>query len=100
MLDQAFVEDKPHEESKKSRNESGKMFMTRRPFFFLAWALFCFFTGYRITAALAAERVVMASLSPGLFEFPVQVAMMRGYFRDEGLDVVKVQMQPQISVMA
>jgi ABC-type nitrate/sulfonate/bicarbonate transport system substrate-binding protein len=76
------------------------MFMTRRRFFLLAWALFCFFTGYTITAALAAERVVMASLSPGLFEFPVQVAMMRGYFRDEGLDVVKVQMQPQISVMA
>ena len=42
----------------------------------------------------------MASLSPGLFEFPIQIATVRGFFRDEGLEIVKVQMQPQIAVMA
>ena len=48
----------------------------------------------------AADRVMLASLSPGLFEFPVVVAMKKGFFRDEGLEVLKIQMQPQISVMA
>lgn len=48
----------------------------------------------------SAERVMMASLSPGLFEFPVVVAFKKGFFRDEGLEVFKVQMQPQVSVMA
>jgi ABC-type nitrate/sulfonate/bicarbonate transport system substrate-binding protein len=76
------------------------MFISRRQLVFLGWALVLPFTGYTSTAVSAAERVVIASLSPGLFEFPVQVAIVRGYFRDDGLDVVKVQMQPQISVMA
>jgi hypothetical protein len=40
----------------------------------------------------SAERVMMASLSPGLFEFPVVVSLKRGFFRDEGLEVLKVQM--------
>lgn len=62
--------------------------------------LFFLFAGYTVTPLLSAERIVVASLSPGLFEFPVQVAILRGYFRDEGLDVVKVQMQPQVAVMA
>lgn len=53
-----------------------------------------------IADSLAAERVVMASLSPGLFEFPIQISNLRGFFKDEGLDVVKVQMQPQVAVMA
>jgi NitT/TauT family transport system substrate-binding protein len=48
----------------------------------------------------AAERVLMASLSPGLFEFPIVVAMKKGFFRDEGLEALKIQMQPQVSVMA
>ena len=51
-------------------------------------------------SASAAERVVVASLSPGLFEFPIQISTLRGFFRDEGLEVVKVQMQPQVAVMA
>ena len=76
------------------------MFIGRWQFFCLGWALLLPFIGYTITPVSAAERVVMASLSPGLFEFPVQVAIARGYFRDDGLDVVKVQMQPQVSVMA
>jgi ABC-type nitrate/sulfonate/bicarbonate transport system substrate-binding protein len=58
------------------------------------------FSFLSLTSASAAERVVMASLSPGLFEFPIQISTMRGFFRDEGLEIVKVQMQPQVAVMA
>ena len=38
--------------------------------------------------------------SRGLFEFPAVVAMRKGYYKDEGLDVDKVQMQPAIAVKA
>ena len=58
------------------------------------------FSFLSFTSASAAERVVMASLSPGLFEFPIQISTVRGFFRDEGLEIVKVQMQPQVAVMA
>jgi len=48
----------------------------------------------------AAERVMIATPSRGLFEFPVVVAMRKGFYRDEGLDVDKIQMQPAIGVKA
>jgi ABC-type nitrate/sulfonate/bicarbonate transport system substrate-binding protein len=67
---------------------------------FRVFGLACLFYLQSITSVLPAERVVMASLSAGLFEFPVVVSTLRGYFRDEGLEVVKVQMQPQVAVMA
>jgi NitT/TauT family transport system substrate-binding protein len=38
--------------------------------------------------------------SHGLFEFPVVVAMRKGFFNDEGLDVRKIMIQPQIGVKA
>ncbi len=38
--------------------------------------------------------------SHGLFEFPVVVALKKGFFRDEGLNADKVQMQPAIGVKA
>jgi ABC-type nitrate/sulfonate/bicarbonate transport system substrate-binding protein len=75
------------------------MIAKQRPIFrtvILAW-LFSFLS---FTSTSAAERVVMASLSPGLFEFPIQISTLRGFFSDEGLEVVKVQMQPQVAVMA
>jgi len=50
--------------------------------------------------ALAAERVTIATPSRGLFEFPVVVAMRKGFFKDEGIDVDKVQMQPALGVKA
>ena len=50
--------------------------------------------------ALAAERIVIGTPSRGLFEFPVVVASRKGYFKDEGLDTDKVQMQPAIAVKA
>jgi ABC-type nitrate/sulfonate/bicarbonate transport system substrate-binding protein len=53
-----------------------------------------------LPAPLRAERVTIATPSHGLFEFPVVVAMRKGFFKSEGLDVVKVQMQPVIGVQA
>jgi NitT/TauT family transport system substrate-binding protein len=50
--------------------------------------------------ALAAERVTIATPSRGLFEFPVVVAMRKGFFKDEGIEVDKVQMQPALGVKA
>jgi NitT/TauT family transport system substrate-binding protein len=50
--------------------------------------------------APAAERIAIATPSRGLFEFPVVVAMRKGYFKDEGIDVDKIQMQPAIGVKA
>ena len=48
----------------------------------------------------AAERVMIATPSQGLFELPVVVAMRNGYFRTEGLEVQKIQIQPEIAVKA
>jgi ABC-type nitrate/sulfonate/bicarbonate transport system substrate-binding protein len=55
-------------------------------------------TGNRLTHA--AERVTIATPSRGLFEFPVVVAMRKGFFKDEGIDVDKIQMQPALGVKA
>jgi NitT/TauT family transport system substrate-binding protein len=49
---------------------------------------------------LAAEHIMIATPSRGLFEFPVVVAQRKGFFKDEGLDADKIQMQPQIAVKA
>ena len=51
-------------------------------------------------AVVSAERIVIGTPSRGLFEFPAVVAMRKGYYKDEGLDVDKVQMQPAIAVKA
>jgi NitT/TauT family transport system substrate-binding protein len=47
-----------------------------------------------------AERITIATPSRGLFEFPVVVAMRKGFYKSEGLDVDKIQMQPAIGVKA
>lgn len=49
---------------------------------------------------VAAERVMIATPSQELFELPVVVAMRNGYFRKEGLEVQKIQIQPEIAVKA
>lgn len=66
----------------------------------LVWALWFLFTAQIPFTAQAAERVMMATPSRGLFEFPVVAAMRKGYFVDEGLEIRKIQMQPQIGVKA
>jgi NitT/TauT family transport system substrate-binding protein len=48
----------------------------------------------------ALERVMIATPSQGPLEMPVVVAMRNGYFRTEGLEVYKVQIQPEIAVKA
>lgn len=48
----------------------------------------------------SAERIVIGTPSHGLFEFPVVIAMKKGFFTDEGLEVQKVQIQPAIGVKA
>lgn len=48
----------------------------------------------------AAERIMMGTPSRGLFEMPAVVAIQKGFFADEGLEVVKIQIQPQIGVKA
>lgn len=50
--------------------------------------------------AARAERVNMATPSRGLFEFPVVVAMRKGFFKSEGIEVDKIQMQPALGVKA
>ena len=59
--------------------------------------LYMFFSSAFCTAA---ERVMIATPSQGLFELPVVVAMRNGYFRTEGLEVQKIQIQPEIAVKA
>ena len=49
---------------------------------------------------LRAERIAIATPSRGLFEFPVVVSMRKGFYKSEGLDVDKIQMQPAIGVKA
>ena len=59
---------------------------------FLAW--------HDTPLLIAAERVIIGTPSRGLFEFPVVVAMRKGFFVGEGLNADKVQMQPAIGVKA
>jgi ABC-type nitrate/sulfonate/bicarbonate transport system substrate-binding protein len=74
--------------------------MNRSMVFFSLWLLVLTPLVFPIDPLPSAERVTIASVSPGLFEFPLVVASKKGFFKEENLEVVKVQMQPQISVMA
>lgn len=49
---------------------------------------------------LRAQRIAIATPSRGLFEFPVVVSMRKGFYKSEGFDVDKIQMQPAIGVKA
>jgi len=53
-----------------------------------------------LPVTVRAERIAIATPSRGLFEFPVVVAMRKNFFKDEGIDVDKVQMQPALGVKA
>ncbi len=53
---------------------------------------------FAVPTAAGAERVAIATPSRGLFEFPIVVAMRKGFFKDEGIDVDKIQMQPAVAV--
>jgi NitT/TauT family transport system substrate-binding protein len=59
----------------------------------------CFLPQF-VTAGSAPERALIGTPSRGLFEFPAVVAIRKGFYRDEGLNADKVQMQPAIGVKA
>jgi ABC-type nitrate/sulfonate/bicarbonate transport system substrate-binding protein len=50
--------------------------------------------------SFTAEHVVIGTPSRGLFEFPAVVAIRKGFYGAEGIDVDKVQMQPAVAVKA
>ena len=50
--------------------------------------------------AYSAERVVIATPSRGLSVFPALVSIRKGFYKDEGLEVDMVLMQPTIAVKA
>lgn len=51
-------------------------------------------------ALLAAEEVKIASTGPGLSTLPLEIAARKGFFRDEGLDVLTITMRANIAVNA
>ncbi len=48
----------------------------------------------------AAEEVKIASTGPGLSTLPLEIAARKGFFRDEGLDVLVITMRANIAVNA
>jgi NitT/TauT family transport system substrate-binding protein len=48
----------------------------------------------------AAQQINVATPAKGLAELPVVVAMRNGYFRTEGLEIQKIQIQPNVAVRA
>lgn len=46
------------------------------------------------------KKVVVGTSSPGLFEFPVTLALERGFFRDEGIEPLMVRMSAGTAVQA
>jgi NitT/TauT family transport system substrate-binding protein len=72
----------------------------RRPTLLFLSVILLGWTSLDLSDLRAADRVMMGTPSRGLFEFPVVIAMRRGFFNEEALDVRKIQMQPQIGVKA
>jgi NitT/TauT family transport system substrate-binding protein len=51
-------------------------------------------------AAKAADDVKIASTGPGVSTLPLEIASRKGFFRDEGLDVLTITMRTNIAVNA
>src|SRR5262245_9997443 len=81
----------------RSGPDSGTVQRTIRNILLKVIPLYVFFSP---TFCVAAEQIMIAASSQGLFELPVIVAMRNGYFRTEGLEVQKIQIQPEIAVKA
>lgn len=71
-----------------------------RSFLRIGWFISLAVTLMSVTPRAHAERIAIATPSRGLFEFPVVIAMRKGFFKNEGLDVDKIQMQPAVGVKA
>src|SRR5262245_20408215 len=81
----------------KSGSDSGSVQRTIRNLLLNVISLYVFFSS---AFCAAAERVMIATASQGLNELPVVVAMRNGYFRTEGLEIERIQIQPEIAVKA
>jgi ABC-type nitrate/sulfonate/bicarbonate transport system substrate-binding protein len=64
-------------------------------FVILAWPLFS-----APAALLAGEEIKIASTGPGLSTLPLEIAARKGFFRDEGFDVLTITMRANIAVNA
>jgi len=51
-------------------------------------------------AVSAAEEIKIASTGPGLSTLPLEIAARKGFFRDEGFDVLTITMRANIAVNA
>ncbi|MBI4522328.1 MAG: ABC transporter substrate-binding protein [Deltaproteobacteria bacterium] len=49
---------------------------------------------------LLAERVIVGMSTVGLYEFPTEVARRKGFYEEEGLEVQKVSMKPDLIIKA
>ena len=50
--------------------------------------------------ARAAEEIKIASTGPGVSTLPLEIAARKGFFRDEGLDVLTITMRTNIAINA
>lgn len=64
-------------------------------FFFAFLALM-----YSSAALHAAEEIKIASTGPGLSTLPLEIAARKGFFRDEGFEVLTITMRTNIAVNA
>jgi NitT/TauT family transport system substrate-binding protein len=64
--------------------------------FRLIAAILCFWPA----ALFSAEELKIASTGPGLSTLPLEIAARKGYFRDEGFDVLTITMRTNIAVNA
>ena len=53
-----------------------------------------------VPVADALEEVKIASTGPGLSTLPLEIASRKGFFRDEGMDVLTITMRANIAVNA
>lgn len=65
----------------------------------------CFFASMWVVAILGAEvnaieEIKIASTGPGLSTLPLEIAARKGFFRDEGFDVLTITMRTNIAVNA
>jgi NitT/TauT family transport system substrate-binding protein len=67
----------------------------------LALRVFALLVFLCITAILnAAEEIKIASTGPGLSTLPLEIAARKGFFRDEGFEVLTITMRTNIAVNA
>jgi ABC-type nitrate/sulfonate/bicarbonate transport system substrate-binding protein len=63
-------------------------------------ALLSFLLVLAASAALAADRVIISYSSRSYAFLPAQVAVAKGFFKDENLDALLIQMRSQVTVPA